>query len=113
MVVETKLFFFFFFFFFFCRDKHKTFVAINTCRNKNNFAATKVLSRQAYFCGDKTFVAKCFVATKVCLSLESICRYKTFHRDKIMFVATNVLSRRNIFVATKMVLMAAPATDIY
>ena len=27
------------------------------CRNKHNFVVTKVLSRQAYFCRDKTFAA--------------------------------------------------------
>ena len=73
------------------------------CRDKRNFVATKVLSRQAYFCCDK----------------------HVFCPDKSMLVATNILSgqRRALsretrvysdrtFVATKMVLVAAPPTDM-
>ena len=64
----------------FCLDKIM-FVAIKLC---NMFLATKVLSRQAYFCHDKRHVLS--RQTRVC-------------RDKS-------------FVATKMILVAAPANDI-
>ena len=64
------------------------------------------LSRQKYACRDKTFVV-----TKLCLSRQ-ICRDETL-------VAKNVLSqqayvcrdKRRIFVATKMIPVAAPAND--
>ena len=55
-----------------CRHKHvclshkSMLVATNTCigRDKHNFVATKVLSRQAYFCRDK----RCMLSpqTRVC-----------------------------------------------
>ena len=54
----------------FCRVK-SMLVATNTyaCRDKHNFVATKVFSRQAYFCRDerRVFVGLCFVATKMIL----------------------------------------------
>ena len=56
-----------------CRDK--CFVAIKTC-----FFATKPLSRQAYFCGDKRRV---------------LSRQTRVSRVKIMLVATKLLSRQN------------------
>ena len=79
--------------------------------HKYIFVATKLLSRQH----DKT---RFFVATKVCLS-----RQKYVGRDKHNFVATNhvfhldksvlyvVFVTTNTFVATKMILVAAPAND--
>ena len=106
----------------FCRDKH-VFVAPTKKQNKNTttknttktrllsrqkvFIATKVLSRQAYFCHDKK---TCFVVESTCLSRQKhACRHKTF--VKIMFVAINqtIFSRKNVFhrhtlVATKKVL---------
>ena len=58
----------------FCRDKHDKHVLVATkhvfCPHKSTRVATKVLSRQAYFCRDRhTFVATkdVFVATKMIL----------------------------------------------
>ena len=55
--------------------QNKTFVVTNVsllqqkfCRNKNMFVATKVLSRQAYFCRDQT--------RHTCLSRQNFCRDK-------------------------------------
>ena len=87
------------------------------CRNK-----THLLSRQN----------TSFVATKVCLSWQKFCRGKhvfvatkhvfvetkdVFCRDKRMLVETKRLSRQTrvclekTFVATKIILVAAPASD--
>ena len=86
-----------------CCDK-LTFVATNTClpRRNTSFVVSKVclsrhLLRQTYFCRDK----------------------HVFCRNKRNFAATKVLSRRakdvsrqkTCFVATKMILVAAPASD--
>ena len=93
----------------FCRDKsilvatklllRQIFVA-----TKYNFVATKVLSQQTYFCRDKRRICvdkHIFVATK-----------DVFCRDKHVF-ATKPLSRvcHKTFVATKMILVVAPAND--
>ena len=93
------------------------------------FATTNVLSRQTRFYRDKyVFVATkdVSVSTKICLSRQNICR------DKNMFIATNIFffaTKRNTFfslslfsrqthacrdktfVVTKIVLVAAPASD--
>ena len=84
----------------FCRDKRMLvatnrksiifFIFIfyfltNICRDKHNFVARKLLSRQTYFCRDKRRVLK--------------------H----VFVTTNMST--NMFVATKMILVAAAAND--
>ena len=75
------------------------FLATNACLSRQNtsFVVTKV----------------CLVATKLCLSRQKFCRDKhTFVATKdvfcrkIMFVATN-----KTFVATKMIIVAAPAND--
>ena len=91
----------------------KSFVATKRvfCRDESMPDATELLSRQNYVCRDKSFVA-----TNIC-------------RDKHVFVATKAsmsqtkrlprqthfclhLSRQNTgFVATKMILVAAPAND--
>ena len=65
----------------FCRHKHVS-VATNICCdiflvNKHDFVATKVLSRQAYFCRDKGRVLSrrdkhLFVATKMILAANHI-----------------------------------------
>ena len=79
----------------FCRNKH-TFVT-----TKDVFVATKVSLSQQNLCRDKhNFVGKSFVATKM------------FVRD---FVATSILLSRQktCFVATQMIHVAAPADDSY
>ena len=59
------------------------------CRNKLIFVlATKVFSQQAYFCQDK----------------------HTFVTTKDMFVVTNTCFHKT-FITTKIILMAAPASD--
>ena len=74
----------------FCRDKIMSQRQAYFCRNKR-----RVSSRQARVCCDKSK----FVATKLCLFRQ-------------IFVATKVLSRqKTCFVATKMILEAAPAND--
>ena len=88
----------------FCRDKHVF------CRDKSMLAMTKLLSRQNYV----------GPATNIILSRQKLLSrqaWQNFCCDKIMFVATNVLSqqkygcRYKTFVATKMILVAAPAND--
>ena len=61
--------------------------------------ATKVLSRQIYFCRDKLFI----------IYYNYVCR------DKLTFIATKTcLSRQNTsFVATKIILVASPANEIF
>ena len=114
-----------------CRDKD-IFVATNICREKHNFVATKqAFVATKIFYRDKSFVAAniivsrqkaCFVPTNTCLS-----RQKYFDCDK-SFVAANIIVSRQkacfvptntcllrqtcvCFVATKMILAAAPASD--
>ena len=109
----------------FCRDKRRVLSRQKyACRDK-------LLLRQTYFCRDKSFVAtnicsdKSNSVTKICLSRQIFCRLKhvfvatiIFSYDKHDFVATNVLSRQAylcrdkcVFVATIMILVAAPASD--
>ena len=76
---------------FVCRDKYRCFVATKVClsRHKHVFIATNI-------CRDKSFVAT-----------------KTFCRDKRFVAASTLLSRqKTCFVATKIILVAAPANDI-
>ena len=111
-----------------CRDKH-VFVAINICidkrfvttkifcRDKHDFVATKHLSLQAYFCCDEyNFVVPkhIFVVTKVCLSRQTrvLSRQALFCRDKRRVLSSKIrVCRDRTFVATKMILVAAPAND--
>ena len=88
-----------------CRDK--TFVATHICRDKQNFVATKFyacLSRQnTFFCRDKTMLVETkhvFVATNICRDKHTFVAKKTnvLCRDKHMFVATNLLSRRKLYL---------------
>ena len=107
-----------------CRDK--TFVVTNISPDKH-----KLLSRQAYLCRDKiTFVAKSLLLsqqirvllrqTHLLFPQKYACRDKSFiaasillSRQKTGFVATKDEFRRDkhVFVATKMILVAAPAND--
>ena len=74
----------------FCHDK--TFVVTKLCLSRQNFCHDKnTLSRQTYFCRDKRHVLS---LTNTCLSWQTcVCRDKTF-------------------VATKIILVAAPANNI-
>ena len=84
----------------FCCDK--SFVVTNTCLtniflSRQIFVATNTFL-SAYFCRNKhMFVATCFVATNIILSRQAY-----FCRNK-----------RRVFVATKMILVAAFASDTY
>ena len=124
----------------FCCDKSFVVTNVclpwqNFRHNKIMFVVTKRLLRQTHICRDKhTFVGTKDVlccdkhvsgATKVSLSWQNFCR------DKIMFVTRKVLLRQayfccnkrcvlsrqtrvccnKAFVATKMILVAAPAND--
>ena len=90
-----------------CRDKILLFATkrlSRICRDKHVFVGTKVISRQTYFVATKDVFCRdkhVLVATKC---------DKKVNRDKIMFVATNI-SRDTSFVATKIILVAAPADD--
>ena len=71
----------------FCFDKHVFDATKHVfCCDKSMLAATKRLSRQNFVCSDKRQI---FVATK-----DVFCRDKQtcVCRDKIMFVATNVVA---------------------
>ena len=80
------------------------FATINICCSKHYLVMTKVLLWQAYFwCNKHVF-----------------CHDKTFVAHKIMFVVTKYfrcdksilsLQQKTCFVATKMILAAAPAND--
>ena len=88
---------------------------------KNVFGATKVcLSRQTYFCRDKHLSRQFFIATNVILLTRQayFCRDKhlsqqKFCRGKHTFVATKDMfcCDKHVSVATKIILMAAPAND--
>ena len=74
-----------------------------------------------HFCRDKCLSRQntSFVATKACLPRQNLCRNKHIFvaTNKHNFIATNVLSRQEYafvdktFVATKMILAAAPVND--
>ena len=77
------------------------------CRDKSMLAATKVLSGQIRVCPDKT---------RLLSRQKYVCRYKHFvatsillSQQKTCFVETNTCFSRQKFVATKMILVAAPA----
>ena len=87
------------------------------CSDKSMFVATKIFLSRQKLCRDKLT----FVATNMCLSRQNtsfvankLCfSRQTFSRGKHTFVATKVMFRhdKHEFVATKMVLVAAPAND--
>ena len=89
-----------------CRDKHDIHVFV---AKKRMLVATKVLLQQNIFVVTKLFSRQIFVATNITFSRQKFCP------DKLTFVATNTcLSRQNTsFVATKMILVAAPASDSF
>ena len=85
----------------------------NTCCDKHNFVL--LLSRETRVCGDKIML----VATNICVFRD---KHKSFvatsiflSPQKTCLVATNTCSWRQVyfctFVATKMILVAAPAND--
>ena len=103
-------------------------------RDKSMLAATKHLSRQIYVCREKIFLSRflcllrqkfvfvvVFVVTSILLSRQSKlvgiknlsvqkCGSAYFCRDKRrVFFATNTY--KHVFVATKIILVAAPAND--
>ena len=100
----------------------KSFVATKRvfCRDESMPDATELLSRQNYVCRDKSFVATnicrdkhVFVATKASMSqTKRLPRQTHFCCDKTLVATGLHLSRQNTgFVATKMILVAAPAND--
>ena len=75
----------------------------NICRSKHVFVATKVLSRQTYYCRDKRRVLS--RETRVCHDKRMLVAIKLC-RDKILFVAADIcrdkiLSRRTRFCCDK------------
>ena len=50
-----------------------------------------------------------FVATKICLSQQNVCRDKSFVATSILFPDKRRVCRDKPFVATKIILVAAPA----
>ena len=95
----------------FCRDN--SFVATNTSGQKTCFVATKLCFRDIIM----------FVATNVCRDMfchhKNILSWRTyffsrqnFCHDKHTFVATkHAFCRDKSFVATKLILVTAPAND--
>ena len=72
--------------------------------------------RDKSICRDKHNIKYTFVATKLCLSRQVLSRPTYFCRDQHTFVVTNILLSRQktcfvVFVATNMILVAAPAND--
>ena len=86
----------------------KTFVATKRfCCDKHNFVATKLLSRQAYFCRDERRV----LSRHTCLWRQKYASRIFLSRQNTSFVSTNTrLSRQTrvcrgkTFVVTKMIL---------
>ena len=70
-----------------CSDKSMLVTTKIFCRDKHNFAVTKLLSRQAYFCRDKHN----FVATSIFLSRQKTC----LSRQKTCLSRQNVLRDKN------------------
>ena len=83
-----------------CRDK--TFRATNTCLSQQICVSTNILSRQNIFCRDKHN----FVSTKV-LSRQA---YFCCDKRRLLSRQTRVC-RDKTFVAAKMILVAAHASD--
>jgi len=110
-----------------CHDKIMFVMTKYFCRNKHIFVVTKVLSRQAYFCHDKRcvltrgksklLVTKLLSQQKLCLSqfvtTKVLLWQEYFCCDKrhVLSRHTRVCCDNHIFVATKMILVAAPAND--
>ena len=80
--------------FVFCIDKSMS-ASTHTCLSRQIFLTTKVLSRQKYF-----------VATNILL-----CRDKSFVAASILLSRQTRVHGDKGFVATKMILLAAPASD--
>ena len=106
----------------FCRYKH-TFVATNTClswHSKIMFLATyncdKYLSQKAQFCRNNFFFVTTSILlwrqTRVCRDKNMLVATKLLYCTK-RFVTTSILLTRQktCFVATKMILVAARASD--
>ena len=74
----------------------------------------RLLSRQKYACSDNSFVAKKLYLSRQNLGHDKyLSRQRLFCRDK-SFVATNTSvcrDKNKTFVATKMILVVAPAND--
>ena len=83
------------------------FVAKNTCLSRQK---TRLLPRQKYACRDKPFVA-----TNICRNKHNFVATNVWLSRQKYFVATNVSSPQTrlclSFVATKMILVSAPAND--
>ena len=105
----------------FCCDK-LIFIVTNMCSSWQNrsFVATKLCLLQQNCCHDRhMFVAenicrdKCFVATKIfCHDKHNFVTTKAyFFRDKRHVLLRQTCLLRQNFVATEMVLIAAPAND--
>ena len=81
----------------FCRDK--TFVAVNICRDKHNNNKLTFVT-QTRVCREKN---TSFVAKKICLS--------RINRDTFLLRQAYFCRDKHVFVATKMILVSAPAND--
>ena len=80
------------------KRRDRTFVATNIYRNKHNFIATKVMSREAYFCRDKHV----FLATKLSYQASTLLSEKTrLFFLLLFFVAAKFLSRQAYFCGDK------------
>ena len=81
------------------------------CRDKTFDATNIILSRQAYFCRDKT---RLLSRQYACLSQQIFVATDVLSWQKIFCLSRQKFCRsRHTFVATKMILAAAPASDIW
>ena len=118
-----------------CFCGNETFVTTNICHDKHNFVMTKCLSWQAYlchnkhmfvmtkhvFCHNKSMLVKTkllswqtHVCCNKCLLWQMFCHAKySFCRNKrhALMWQTHVYCDKHVFVATKFLLVAAPAND--
>ena len=84
---------------YFCRVK--IFVTTNICRDKHNFVATKAWLSRQNFCRNIMFVAT-----------KGLSRQAYFFRDKRHTLSCQTrVCRDKTFVTTKMILVAASASD--
>ena len=118
-----------------CRDKHVFVATKHTfCHDKHVFVTTSLLSQQKCACYDKIFVVTNIFLTNICCDEHNFVKHvfvvthishdntllgqKYVCHDKRFVMASILLSRQktcfvmtNTFVATKMILVTAPATN--
>ena len=91
-------------------------VTWSTCHTRQNTSCVVTKLCEYHFCHDKCFVATNTVATNVCCDKRFVATNMIWSQQTCILCRDKrrVLSRRDkhFFVATKMILVAAPANDI-